>query len=243
MIKAAILIAIVLTLFIFTTPAYAVLPAPHAFYGSVTVNGDPAPNGTQVSATVSDGTAITNAHNPVTTASGSYGINSPYLLIQGDIPNGATITFNVNNANGVATGGTATFKAGSGPTRHDISVTLLVGGGDGGAPPITITVTPTPTPIPTPTVTATLTPTVTATLTPTVTATLTPTMTATPTPTVTATPTTTMTATPTPKVTPTPISAVTPTTTPAATNWGLIIGIIAMAVVAVGLGIFFILRR
>ncbi len=110
--KMAVFIALVLPLLLFTTPAYAVPALPHAFYGSVTVNGAAAPNGTQVSATVSGRTVITNAQNPVTTVGGSYGINSPYLLVQGDIPNGATITFNVTNANGTATGGTTTFEAG-----------------------------------------------------------------------------------------------------------------------------------
>lgn len=129
------------------TPAYAqgVPELPHAFYGSVLVNGAPALDGTQVSATVSAGTVITNAQNPVATAGGSYGINSPPLLVQGDIPNGATVTFHVANQNGTAAASvTAAFEAGGGPTRCDLSVTIAslaptaAGGGGGGgeaAPP------------------------------------------------------------------------------------------------------------
>jgi hypothetical protein len=145
--KTAVFIATVLFLLLFPTPAYAVPALPHAFYGMVTVNGAPAPDGTQVSATVSGRTVTTNAQNPVNTAGGSYGIGgSPYLLVQGDIPNGATITFNVTNANGAATGGTAIFEAGGGPTRHDISVTITVPQGGGGGGASTSTPTPTPTP-------------------------------------------------------------------------------------------------
>jgi hypothetical protein len=130
--KMTVFIALVLLLFLFTTPAYAVPALPHAFYGSVTLNNAAAPNRTQVSATVSGRTVITNAQNPVTTAGGSYGINSPYLLVQGDIPDGATITFHVTNTNGTATGGTATFQAGGGPTQNNLSVTIRAPSGDGG---------------------------------------------------------------------------------------------------------------
>jgi len=77
---------------------------------------------------------LTNAQNPVTTVGGSYGIDSPYLLVQGDISNGATITFYVN---GVSTGQTATFEAGGGPTEKNLTVTISEeeGGVGGGAPP------------------------------------------------------------------------------------------------------------
>jgi len=100
------------------TPAYAVPVLPHAFYGSVTINGTAAPDGSRVSATVDSGT-IVSTQNPVTTVTGSYGIDSPKLLVQGDDLSGATITFYVN---GVSTGQTATFEAGGGPTTLDLSV-------------------------------------------------------------------------------------------------------------------------
>jgi len=132
--KIAIFIALMALLLLCAAPAYAVPVLPHAFYGSVTVNGAPASDGTQVSATVDSGSVITNAQNPVTTVGGSYGIDSPYLLVQGDIPNGATITFYVN---GVSTGQTATFEAGGGPTEKNLTVTISEeeGGVGGGAPP------------------------------------------------------------------------------------------------------------
>jgi len=115
---------------------------PHAFYGSVDINGSPAPDGTQVSATVDNGTVIPT-QNPVTTEGGSYGIVGPHLLVQGDITPGATITFLVTNANGTAVGGTYTpFVAGGGPTEMNLSVNIEAppyvppagGGGGGGTP-------------------------------------------------------------------------------------------------------------
>jgi hypothetical protein len=149
--KIAVFIALVLLLALGTAPALAdggIPKLPHAFFGSVTVNGAAAADGTQISATVDIGEII-STQNPVTTVGGNYGIGSPYLLVQGyDIPDGATITFHVTNANGTATGGTATFEAGGGPSKHDISVNIAVppapppapgaGGGGGGAPAPTI---------------------------------------------------------------------------------------------------------
>jgi hypothetical protein len=143
--KIAIFIALVLLLALCATPAHAVPALPHAFYGSVTVNGAAASDGTEVSATVAGGSVITNTQNPTTTSGGSYGVNSPHLLVQGyDIPDGATITFHVTNEDGTATGGTATFEAGGGPTEKDLSVTITkpslppsepAMGPGGGAPP------------------------------------------------------------------------------------------------------------
>jgi len=115
-----------LLLMLCAAPVYAGIPAlPHAFYGSVTINGSPATVGTQVSATVDNGT-IMPTQNPVTTVGGSYGIDSPKLLVQGDITPGAIITFHVTNANGTAIGGTANFEAGGGPTPANLSVTIPV---------------------------------------------------------------------------------------------------------------------
>jgi len=139
--KVAFSIVLALCLLLGATPALAdEIPAlPHAFYGTVTINTAPASDGIQVSATVDNGSVITNVQNPVTTVGGSYGIDSPPLLVQGDIAPGATITFHVTNANGTATGGTATFTAGGGPTQKNLSVTIEApapsedgGGGDDG---------------------------------------------------------------------------------------------------------------
>ena len=100
------------------TPVYAVPALPHAFYGSVTINGTAAPDGSRVSATVDSGTII-STQNPVSTVAGSYGVDTPKLLVQGDDLSGATITFYVN---GVSTGQTATFEAGGGPATLDLNV-------------------------------------------------------------------------------------------------------------------------
>ncbi len=139
--KTVIVIALVLLMLLGATPALAngIPPAfPHAFYGSVKIDGADAPDGTLVSAEVSSGTVITNVQNPVATEGGSYGIESLRLLVQGDIPNGATITFYVTDENGTATGGTATFEAGGGPTEKNLSVTIAgptpTPSGGGGAP-------------------------------------------------------------------------------------------------------------
>jgi hypothetical protein len=93
---------------------------PHAFYGSVTINGNPAPDGTKISARVSKGDII-QTQNPVTTINGEYGTgNSPYLLVQGYGIRGATITFYVNNE---VAEGTATFSSGA-ISRMNLSITL-----------------------------------------------------------------------------------------------------------------------
>jgi len=141
--KIAIFIGVVSLLLLCAPPVYAsgIPKLPHAFYGSVTLNGNLAPDGTRVSATVNIGDIIAT-QNPVTTVEGNYGIGSSYLLVQGyDIPVDAIITFHVTNANGTAIGGTAPFEAGGGPTRCDLKVTIaapaFVGDGVGGAPPAT----------------------------------------------------------------------------------------------------------
>ena len=120
--KIVVLAILSLLLAFWTTPVYAsgVPSLPHAFYGSVTINGDVAPDNTQVSATVDNGT-ITPTQNPVTTVGGSYGINSPKLLVQGDSL-GGDVTFYVNGIE--VEGVTATFKVGGGPTQCNLSVTI-----------------------------------------------------------------------------------------------------------------------
>jgi len=114
---------------------------PHAFYGSVTINGNPAPDGTEISARVSKGDII-STQNPVTTINGEYGTgNSPYLLVQGYGIRGATITFYVN---GEEAEGTATFSSGA-ISPMNLSVDIEV-------PPTTTppTTTPPTTPPPPP---------------------------------------------------------------------------------------------
>lgn len=119
-------------------PVYAGVPSlPHTFYGKVTINGSVAPDGTKISAKVSQGD-IVKTQNPVTTVEGSYGVKSMPLLVQGDIQSGATISFYVDGVE--AKGQTATYEVGGGPTERPLSVTISVsGGGNGGGteqPPV-----------------------------------------------------------------------------------------------------------
>ncbi|NQS78867.1 MAG: hypothetical protein HQQ74_09260 [Methanoculleus bourgensis] len=144
----------------FVSVVSAIPALPHAFCGDVVVNGAPAPDGTEVSATISEGTLVTGTQNPVTTVGGSFGKGgADLLLVQGEIPNGAIITFHVN---GVPTDTTGVFEAGGGPTTIRLSVTtgatplpttsesVSSGGGGGGGDDTTTA----PTEVPEKTVTA-----------------------------------------------------------------------------------------
>lgn len=86
---------------------------PHSFYGNVTINGAPVPDGTLVAADVDMGTIISGieVHNPVETVNGKFGIGEevPRLVVQGEIPQGATVMFTVN---GIDTGRTVLYQPG-----------------------------------------------------------------------------------------------------------------------------------
>ena len=122
---ANIFVAAVLLLALSSIPAFAEdVPAlPHAFYGEVTVNGNPAPPDTVIEARV-EGVLLSVPGNPLTTAElgkyGGSGALDPKLVVQGDIPEGATVTFYVN---GVSTGQTAPWQSG-GITQLDLAVTI-----------------------------------------------------------------------------------------------------------------------
>lgn len=123
--KAIVFIVVALLLVLFAVPAYAQEEppkVPHAFYGNVAIDSSPAPAGTRVEAR-GTGVLIGVAGNPLTiTQAGKYGgagALDPKLVVQGDIENGATITFYIN---GVQANETATFEAGGGPTQRDLSV-------------------------------------------------------------------------------------------------------------------------
>ncbi|KKK56150.1 hypothetical protein LCGC14_3067430, partial [marine sediment metagenome] len=60
-----------LALLVLASPVYAIPTLPHAFYGNVEINGASAPDGSSVSAVVSDGTIVA-VQNPVATVGGSY---------------------------------------------------------------------------------------------------------------------------------------------------------------------------
>ena len=114
-------------------PVYAIPALPHAFYGTVTINNSSAPAGTEVSAI---GTGVTTSviQNPVTTTvAGQYGNGGLYLLVQGDILDGATITFYVN---GVSTSQTAAWHSEE-TTELNLTVTIAEPSGNGVVGPAT----------------------------------------------------------------------------------------------------------
>ena len=120
-VKTFISIGLMLLVMLCAAPVYAngIPTLPHAFYGSVTINGDPAPDGTQISATVAEGEVLTTSQNPIATVNGNYGIDGLHLLVQGYGLSGA-ITFYVNGVE--VEGATATFEAGGGPTLRDLDL-------------------------------------------------------------------------------------------------------------------------
>ena len=140
--KVIAFITVVILLIMGATPVYGQVlpPLPHAFYGAVKINDSPAPVGTQVEAR-GEGVRAGIEGNPiVTSAVGSYGSPDPMgtkLVVQGDISDGATITFYVN---GVSTGQTAVWHSGE-VTELNLSVSIAIpppgggGGGGGGGPP------------------------------------------------------------------------------------------------------------
>jgi hypothetical protein len=123
--KAVIFIAVVGLLVLGVVPVYAqsVPPLPHAFHGHVTINGNSAPAGTIVEAR-GQGVRTGIEGNPIrTTQVGKYGSPDPLepkLIIQGDIREGTTITFYVNN---YSTGETATWRSGV-TTQLNLSVVI-----------------------------------------------------------------------------------------------------------------------
>lgn len=141
---AFVILAVLLTLF--TTPVYAqgIPPLPHAFYGTVEVNGSPAPVGTEVEVR-GEGVQTGVGNNPVvTTVEGRYGSSDalePKLIVQGDTVEGATLTFYIN---GVSTGQTAEWHSGE-VTELNLTVTI-----EGPPPETTETPPPETTETPTP---------------------------------------------------------------------------------------------
>ena len=130
-VTAFIVLALLLTLGAVPVYAQSIPPLPNAFYGSLTVNGKAAVVGTEVEAR---GTGVTTGvdGNPVTvTTAGIYGTSSafePRLIVQGDIDEGATITFYVD---GYSTGQTAAWHSGE-TTQKNLSVTMPKAGGVSG---------------------------------------------------------------------------------------------------------------
>ncbi len=114
-----------LTLLLWATPVLAVPPIPHAFYGTVKINGVSAPAGTVVSAKING----EDAGSYTTTVVGQYGdvTTRDYLAVScDDASDGDTITFYVK---GHSTGQTAAFEVGGGPTEMDLRISIPSGGG------------------------------------------------------------------------------------------------------------------
>ena len=135
-VKIFISIGLVLLLSLIAVPVYAIPALPHAFYGSITVNGYPASIGTRVEAR---GTGVMTGipQNPVTTTvAGEYGSAGLYLLVQGDITPGTTITFYVN---GSSTGQTTEWYSDRATEFPLTGVSPGAGGGAGAVPPPVVT--------------------------------------------------------------------------------------------------------
>ncbi len=126
---------------------------PNAFYGTLTLNGSPAPAGTTVEAR---GTGVRTGlpGNPIVTAeTGHYGGADPLgnrLVVQGDITDGAVISFYVG---GVLASETAVWHSGVATELNlNIGTAPVVlpapAGGGGTAPAPTPTVNPVSTPVP-----------------------------------------------------------------------------------------------
>lgn len=127
--KKLFLFAGLISLLLFASSVFAIPQFPHVFYGTVTVNGNPAPDGTKVSAKTSIGEVITNSQNPVKTVNGNYGIDGLSLLVQGEELSGI-VKFYVD---GIDTGITRPFSYDGGPTEVNLSVTKTGGDSGGGA--------------------------------------------------------------------------------------------------------------
>jgi len=124
-IKSIVVIAAIMALCIPVTMVTAQPPLPHAFYGSILINGSSAPTGTVIEAQ-GEGVITGITGNPlVTTAIGEYGSESGIeqkLVVQGTIVEGTAIHFFINGveANQIAEWHTSEI------TELDLTVTMPV---------------------------------------------------------------------------------------------------------------------
>lgn len=120
----SILIAFIVVMCLFYLPVNAQPPIPHAFFGAVIINGNPAPVGTEVKAD-GEGVEIPTSANPlVTTEIGMYGSANPFvqkLIVRGYIDDGTKLTFYVND---IVADQTAKWYTGE-LTELDLTVTIL----------------------------------------------------------------------------------------------------------------------
>lgn len=123
-VKLTITIFLVLLLTVWTGQVYAQFADPHAFYGDITINGSPAPIGTEIKVTGTNVLVGIEGNPIVTTESGKYGGPGAldiHLIAQGDIAHHTTLTFYVN---GVSTGTTSLWESGV-TTKLDLSPTSM----------------------------------------------------------------------------------------------------------------------
>jgi len=110
---------VILALLLCAVPAYADIPTiPHAFYGTLTIGGSPAPVGTVVTAKVGG----VECGSITTTVAGQYGGSGAFdekLSVSGEIETGATIYF---YADGNAADQTYAFSPGA-VTELNLTVT------------------------------------------------------------------------------------------------------------------------
>jgi hypothetical protein len=141
---------IVALLLLCAIPAYADIPTlPHAFYGTLTITGSPAPVGTVVTAKVNE----VECGSITTTVAGQYGGSGafdPKLTVTGEIETGATIKFYVGTS---YTGGAYDYAFSPGEvTEHNLALDIP----DTTPPVVTIvSLSPDPTSDNTPTFTGT----------------------------------------------------------------------------------------
>ncbi|MBI2934597.1 MAG: hypothetical protein HYY29_03395 [Chloroflexi bacterium] len=139
---AATISAILYVLTLSSVPALGQAPSlPHAFFGTVTINGQPAPAGARIEARGA-GVSTGISGNPLTTTQqGLYGGESGIqlkLIVQGNITEGAALSFFVN---GVLAPQSAQWRTGQ-VTRLDLAVATV-------APAVTPAPTAAPSPQPT----------------------------------------------------------------------------------------------
>ena len=111
---------VIAALLLGASPALAAPVLPHAFYGTVSIDEADAAVDTVVSAKVGG----VDCGSYTVEVVGQYGSldERDYLIVQGDISNGDTITFYVNGI--MLEGQTATFEAGGGPTEKPLALVI-----------------------------------------------------------------------------------------------------------------------
>ena len=101
--RIAAVVCLVLALLLPLGQASAVIPLPHAFYGTLLISGEPAPSGTVVTAKVKGqvcGSITTEYPGKYgSDENGNFGVGILKLIVQGDgIDNGDIVEFYVQNA-------------------------------------------------------------------------------------------------------------------------------------------------